>query len=158
MKYTNKIINAEMRIPFPAEQIFPLLCPVREYDWIDHWDCEIIHSESGKAELGCVFQTKLSRGCEGTSTDAWIVAEYSPSRRIVFTRTNGVRTCLYSIDLFENEEVTSLKWRQELTGLCEEGNELVEATTQEDFELMVNKLEEMLIHYLKTGLCLGRDS
>ena len=39
------------------EEIFPLLCPVREYDWIPEWDCTMVYSESGIAERGCVFQT-----------------------------------------------------------------------------------------------------
>ncbi|MGI9537489.1 MAG: hypothetical protein ACR2PB_10480, partial [Desulfocapsaceae bacterium] len=39
------------------EKVFPLLCPVREYEWIPQWQCEMIYSRSGVAELGCVFST-----------------------------------------------------------------------------------------------------
>ena len=31
-------------------KIFPLLCPVQEYKWIDNWDCEIIFSNSDGVE------------------------------------------------------------------------------------------------------------
>lgn len=32
------------------EGVFPLLCPVREYDWIEPWRCRMIYSQSGFAE------------------------------------------------------------------------------------------------------------
>ena len=40
------------------EKVFPLLCPVREADWIPGWQYELVYSESGVAELGCVFTTR----------------------------------------------------------------------------------------------------
>ncbi len=42
-----------MTIAADAATIFPLLCPVREFDWIDVWSCDVVYSESGVAELGC---------------------------------------------------------------------------------------------------------
>lgn len=37
--------------------VFPLLCPVREADWIEGWDPVSVMSESEVAELDCVFIT-----------------------------------------------------------------------------------------------------
>ena len=57
-------------VPVPAAKIFPLLCPVREYDWIDGWECEMIYSESGVAENNCIFKTDfMDRG-----EDLWVVS------------------------------------------------------------------------------------
>src|SRR5690349_16831929 len=42
----------------PPERVFPLLCPVREADWIPGWRYKLIYSDSGVAELGCVFTTQ----------------------------------------------------------------------------------------------------
>lgn len=42
----------------PAE-IFPLLCPVREYDWLESWRCEMVHTESVAAEEDCILRTEL---------------------------------------------------------------------------------------------------
>jgi len=39
------------------EVLFPLLCPVREYEWIEPWKCDMIYSDSGFAEQDCIFQT-----------------------------------------------------------------------------------------------------
>ena len=63
-----------------AEQIFPLLCPVREYDWIDGWSCDLIYSESGVAENNCIFKTASE--AEGEMT--WTVSRYEPDRAIEF--------------------------------------------------------------------------
>ncbi|HET7731794.1 MAG TPA: hypothetical protein VFK48_17360, partial [Usitatibacter sp.] len=38
-------------------QVFPLLCPVREADWIEGWDPGIVITASGVAERDCVFTT-----------------------------------------------------------------------------------------------------
>ena len=32
------------RIDAEPDKVFPLLCPVREYDWIKGWECRMIHS------------------------------------------------------------------------------------------------------------------
>ena len=44
-------------IEAPPERVFPLLCPVREHEWIPAWKAEMVHSKSGFAELDCVFRT-----------------------------------------------------------------------------------------------------
>ncbi len=41
----------------PYSKVSPLLCPVREYEWIEPWQCEMLHSDSGFAEKNCVFRT-----------------------------------------------------------------------------------------------------
>jgi len=44
--------------PASPEKVFPLLCPVREADWIPGWRYTLIYSDSGVAELGCIFTTQ----------------------------------------------------------------------------------------------------
>ena len=56
------------------ERVFPLLCPVREAEWVPDWQYRLIYSESGIAELGCVFTTRDDDGSETT----WVVTEYAP--------------------------------------------------------------------------------
>ena len=38
-------------------KVFPLLCPVREADWIDGWNPVLVLTQSGFAEQDCVFIT-----------------------------------------------------------------------------------------------------
>ncbi len=54
------------------DEIFELLCPVREKEWLDGWDCNIIHSESGLAEKGCVFETDNDFG-----KYQWVMTKYN---------------------------------------------------------------------------------
>ena len=39
------------------EIVFPLLCPVREAEWLDGWEFTMIYSVSGSMEKGAVFST-----------------------------------------------------------------------------------------------------
>ena len=59
----------------PPEKVFPLLCPVREADWVPGWQYRLIYSESGVAEDGCVFSTPNDSGTE----TVWMVTHYDPA-------------------------------------------------------------------------------
>lgn len=43
------------------DAVFPLLCPVREAERIPGWDPVAVFSESGFAEVDCVFRTPNGR-------------------------------------------------------------------------------------------------
>jgi hypothetical protein len=63
------------------EEVFPLLCPELEKAWLPGWDYRMIHSASGVAERGAVFETPGARG-----PTRWIVTEHQPARRVSFAR------------------------------------------------------------------------
>lgn len=50
------------------EAVFPLLCPVREYDWFPEWRCLMVYSESGIAERDAMF---LTRSPDGATEVEW---------------------------------------------------------------------------------------
>ena len=58
-----------MVINAPVEDIFPLLGPIREYDWIPGWEADMIWSESGFAEEGAIcgvsHNSEPLRACAG---------------------------------------------------------------------------------------------
>lgn len=78
------------RIEAPPDRVFPLLCPVREGEWLEDWaqNCTLIHSRSGFAEEGCVFQTRSP----GRPVTTWMITRHDPSRhRVEFVRvTEGL--------------------------------------------------------------------
>ena len=41
----------------PPTEVFPLLCPVREAEWVKDWRPRLVLSDSGFAEPDCVFIT-----------------------------------------------------------------------------------------------------
>ena len=63
------------------EEVFPLLCPEREKAWLPGWDYRMVHSASGVAERGAVFETAHASG-----TTRWIVTEHDAPRRVCFAR------------------------------------------------------------------------
>jgi hypothetical protein len=128
--------------------VFPLLCPVRECEWIEPWQCEMLHSESGIAEKNCVFRTRFPGD---SSDDVWVISHHEPNAKIEFVRVNALRTMCLSITLTENEDGTTRAVNEQfLIGLSEEGNQSLDKMA-EGFSFEIRMGEFMLNHYLKTG-------
>ena len=78
----------------PPEAVFPLLCPVREADWIADWDPLLVVSESGVAEEDCVFVTRSE-----PENAVWYVTDYEPEKGfIAFVRYNAGGDCHAPVD------------------------------------------------------------
>jgi len=90
----------KMTLSGSPEQVFPLLCPTREYDWIETWQCELIYSDSGFAEPDCIFTT--SYPADGPE-DTWVVSRYEKPVLIEFVRVNPLRVIRYTITLSRTE-------------------------------------------------------
>lgn len=136
-------------LPAPPEAVFPLLCPVREYDWIPTWDCDLIHTDSGTAEEGCVFRTAAPSG-EGTMT--WVVTRHEPPRHVEFAcvATDGIVQRLL-IDLVPRDGGTDLVWTREQTPTTEAAGRWLAAVRPEDVEARTALLFARLSHYVATG-------
>lgn len=66
------------RYEAPPERVFPLLCPVREVEWVKGWNPRLVISESGVAERDCVFIMP------GETADAiWTVLRHEPDAGVV---------------------------------------------------------------------------
>lgn len=136
-----------MLVKSTVDRIFPLLCPVREYDWIPHWSCDMIFSESGFAEDNCMFETPFT---ETGGKDLWIVSTYDPPKKIEFLRVNEWRVIRYNISLHPKEEgLSSLVWEQLITLVSAEGEDWFNGYTQEKFSSLIDKLALYLNDYIK---------
>jgi len=137
----------EMTMPARPERVFPLLCPVREYEWLPHWTCDMIHSESGVAEDGCVFQTNFPQ--DGKMT--WVVSVYEPPARIEFTcvvpEIVVMRLKLRVAPMDERQ--TILHWRREYLSLSEAGDRhLRDNKTEAAHKEGIASLDRYLREYL----------
>jgi hypothetical protein len=84
----------------------------------------MILSESGLAELDCIFQTDFPQ--DGPK-DKWVVSPYEKPVAVEFLRVNAVRAIRYKIPLHQTTEgKTEAEWRQIFTGLHEPGDHFVE--------------------------------
>lgn len=140
----------QQEVPVPAAQVFPLLCPVREYDWIDGWECEMIFSERGVAENNCIFKTNLmDRGEE-----VWVATRYDPDNFAIeytsFSKAGVVMKLDITVEDHGNSSSTA-SFQYTFTGVNEEGNTFVENYTEERHRLRMDFLGKSLAHYCSTG-------
>lgn len=136
------------------EQVFPLLCPVREAEWAPGWRYRMIYSESGVAELGCVFATPND---DGTET-IWQVTEYDPQAfRIAFAWVRaGLVATQINISLSPTDDGNTLAdISYTYTGLSEAGNEIVAGYTENWFAVMMRQWERSINHYLDGNVGAG---
>lgn len=140
----------EQTIYADPARVFDLLCPVKEAEWLDGWDCTLLHSESGLAEEGCVFLFRQA----GEEDTIWMITRRDvQNREIEFVRTTPEsRIARLNITVDQNTATAStVKITYVITALCEAGNEFLKAFTQENFEAAMQFWEASMNYYLETG-------
>jgi len=139
-------LHATQHLNAPPEKVFPLLCPVREGEWLADWACTVIHSRSGLAEQDCVFATDDP---ESGHRDLWLISRHRPPSEIDFIRFDGRRVIRYTICLEADDQGgTIARWRQVVTAT--DGGSL-DPDAQDTFSAMVAVDERALNHFLETG-------
>ena len=149
MKTYRQTINASQ------ETIFPLLCPVREAEWLDGWQYTMIYSESGLVEEGAVFSTPR----EGEPDTVWVVTKHDPDKHVVeFTRfTHQSRTCILKIRVLpQNVESSHVDISYTYTGISSSGNGFIDGLTEEAFRKDMKFWEDAVNHFINTGQQLKR--
>ena len=146
----------EISTEAPAAEVFPLLDPVRENDWVPGWKSftTMIWSESGFGELGAVFQTAPG----GTEPQTWVVTEYAPNDRVAFVRWGTDVITRLTIDVRDVDGKAKLTWTENQVALTDAGAAQVNARTQADYDAQTAGLEAMLNYYLLTGELIDQET
>ena len=134
----------------PADLVFPLLCPVREKDWIDGWDYKMIFSKSGLIEKGCVFSTPH----HGTEQTIWYVTEHDKENyKIEFVRvTPNEEVVKINIRLEDNGNgTTTSNITYQYTGLNEIKNAWIKEKSGKAFEENMIGWEKAINYYIEKG-------
>lgn len=148
------------RIEAPPDTVFPLLCPVREGEWLDGWSdqMEMIHSVSGLAEEGCVFRTRTADRPE----TVWLITRHDPIGRVVeFVRfTAGLLVTRLTIQVEPRGDGSSaVHITYTFTPVSAAGADFVkEAHTEEAFTHGMVWWEDSMNHWLRTGEVLREAS
>ena len=128
------------------DAVFPLLCPVREADWVRGWTPELVLSSSGVIEPGCHFTLE-----DGS---VWIVTRHDPRARIaeMWKLVPGLYTARITLSLSSDGKGGTLAevvytW----TALSGEGEAFVAERTQPWYAQFMKEWEHELNHYLRTG-------
>jgi hypothetical protein len=134
----------------PPEKVFPLLCPVRETDWVPGWQYRLIYSESGVAEDGCVFTTANDTGTE----TVWMVTHYDPANFAIayaWTQPGMIATQPRIVLSPAPGGKTSACISYVYTGLSPAGNAVLDRYTPEWFRSKMQSWETAINYFLRTG-------
>ena len=142
--YTQRLIAEPARV-------FPLLCPVREADWIDGWNPLSVASESGVAEPDCVFVT-----ASAPDDAIWYVTRHEPEHHFVemLKITPKVTACRLSIQLRPAGDGCEAVVTYAHTSLGPQGDAFVAGFTDEFYGQFMRDWESRLNHYLQHGSAL----
>jgi len=144
------IQNYQQTIVGSKEEIFPLLCPVREKEWLQGWEYTMVYSESGYAEKGCIFETDNNYG-----SYRWIITKHDSNNfEIQFVKTmKDDIIVIIDIDLEEkSEKITFCNIQYTFIPLCDEAVEdMYKENTEENFNIHMKIWEDSLNYYLKFG-------
>jgi len=135
--------------------VFPLLCPVREADWIDGWDPVSVLTNSGLAEPDCVFVTAGDSG-----QAVWYITRHEPKNGFLemIKTTPDETACRITIQLRPSEGGSDASITYSHTSLGPKGNALVESFTEEYYRTFMQMWEARLNHYLTHGTILSSGS
>lgn len=139
--YTQKLVG-------PPEAVFPLLCPVREADWIQGWDPLLVVSASRLAERDCAFVTAAL-----PSNATWYVTRHEPDAGFVemIKLTPSVTACRLTIQLRAAAGGSEADVTYCHTSLGAEGDAFVAAFTEDYYHEFMRDWEGRLNHYLRHG-------
>ena len=130
-----------------VDTVFPLLCPVKEAEWIPGWEPGLVISQSGVMEKNCIFLEP-----DEEQQAIWIVSAYERNRYLDMYRIlPGVTVSQFTIFLDENGELTNSNISYEHTSLGESGDKIVNDFTGENFKEFMSHFETAINHYLETG-------
>ena len=153
-KAMHVVRSARFELNGAADQVFPLLCPVREGDWVPGWQSTVIHSRSGYAEKGCVFTSRHA----GEPDTIWLITEHDPELGLVrFTRTTpGLKLADLVIRVYKESGGTcELEVSYTWTALSEAGNRALAGLSREKYQAEMDFWQAAINHYLKTGQLLA---
>jgi hypothetical protein len=138
-------------LPGTPGQVFALLCPVREYDWLPNWKGEMISSASGFAEENCLFRTRSMEGGKPVEM-LWICTRYEAPTLVEYTCVANERSVFrLRINLAPAQEGTRVIWGRTWISLGPVGDEWARTVRQADLDNQIEWLRKEMDHYLRTG-------
>ncbi len=133
----------------PPATVFPMLCPVREVEWVSDWDPYSVFSVSGVAEPDCVFVTRA----EGVES-IWVITLHDPdAHRVEMIKvTPGMTAAKLEFALeADGEQASRMHVAYTHTALSQPGRKVVADFDEEHWLEFMQKMESELNHYLGMG-------
>ena len=131
------------------DKVFPLLCPVREADWVPDWDPVLVLSNSGVAEKDCIFVTR-----DTSKESIWVITEFEPKNHKLemIKVTPGHTVAKLEIHLSPaGDNRTAAEIAYTYPALGPEGDEFLNEFTAQWYKTFMQNWERAINHYLSTG-------
>ena len=137
------------RVAGSPDDVFPMLCPVREVEWVSDWDPYVVFTSSGVAEEGCVFVTR-----DEESESIWVITHHdAEAHRVEMVKVTPGLTAArleFSVEA-EGEKESRMHVAYSHTALTREGRKFVGDFDEERWSGFMQKMESELNHYLRAG-------
>jgi hypothetical protein len=152
--------TAVITVPASRQEAFALFGPIKEKEWADGWQPQIIYATTdqvfnGLMEEHMIFRTPAAHGpAEGEYT--WVVSKYQPEQALVeYTVFTAERLWWITIqcraDSLDGEPNTHAEITYTYVGLTEHGQEMNGRALERMFAHNLKDWETAIRHYLKTG-------
>lgn len=133
----------------PPATVFPLLCPVREMEWVRGWKPSLVISNSGVAEADGVFVMPGK-----PSESIWVITQHEPEdfqlEMVKVTPRHTVGKLEISLEEYKGK-YTKAQVAYTYTSLGPAGDEFVKDLTEANYQAFMKHWESELNHFLKTG-------
>lgn len=149
MNIRNRLIRRyQQTINASPERVFPLLCPVREREWLPGWACRMVYSQSGLAEPRAVFTTTGELG-----ETVWLVSEHAAPRRVAFARFQPEGLAVWCeielAPLDDGRSCVSIVYTY--TAVNDQGETALAALTEEAWQKMQTYWESSMNDWLRAN-------
>ena len=123
---------------------------MREKEWAEGWNPEIIYSDDAEIEEHMIFKTSNAHAAEKEYT--WVVTQFNPLDYLVeYTVSTPQRIWFIRVACESFEKQTSATVTYTYTGLSDEGNNLNREALEKMYARDLKDWEEAINHYLSTG-------
>lgn len=138
--------QATFTVAAAPDDVFALMCPVAEHDWVPGWKTKSILSRSGLVETDCVFVTP-----SGDKDATWITTRHNKEKRALtmYKLVPGESVTRLDIAVCENAAGAETTVRYEHTALNEAGRKLVDRHTREKYRETMNAWRSEISDYLE---------
>jgi len=162
MKFNNQthnkqvIIKQDLLIDEQITKVFPLLCPVIEYKWINGWKCKLIHYPNGIIEKDCKFQEIMTApflmGSIAGKTKWTVIFFDSINNKIHFKLDNKDSTSLFKIELTpKGLDKTECLMEFNYKPITKKGDRFINQGGESKISFFISALGAMLKHYCESG-------
>lgn len=129
------------------QEVFLLLCPAREADWIPKWSAKIIYSSTGYAEDKCIFETSED---SAAGKGIWTFTAHKENQLVEYVGFGPDTVTHGSIPIVDNGDgTTSATWNITVTAITKQGEEKVSKLPEGYQES--SPAAELVRHFLENG-------